>query len=89
MNENMFAQYLKEQLLEGKQTLTCVSDPPKKLATRGKTKPLGFQKVGHKSGHLKVTWLKHLIMSSGMGECQFQHVLLHSEEYGDHPFKNE
>ncbi len=43
--------------------------------------------MGHKNGHLKVTWLKHFIMPFGMGECQFQHVLLHLEEYDDHPLK--
>jgi hypothetical protein len=37
MNGNVFAQYPKECLLEEKQTHVHVSNPPKKLATRGKT----------------------------------------------------
>jgi hypothetical protein len=57
-----------------------VNDPPKKPTTRGKIEPLSSQKVGHENRHLKVTWLKHFIMPSGMGKCQFQHVLLHLEE---------
>ncbi len=65
----MLTQYSKEQLLEGKQILARVSDLPKKLTTGGKTKPLSFQKVGHESEHPKVTWLKHFIMSFGMGKC--------------------
>jgi hypothetical protein len=49
MNGNMLTQYLKECLLEVKQTPTCVSDLLKKLATRDKTKPLDFEKVGLES----------------------------------------
>jgi hypothetical protein len=70
-------QYLKERLLEGKQTPICVNDPPKKLATRGKIEPLGSQKVGHESRHLRVTWLGHLIVPFGTRKCRSQHVLLH------------
>jgi len=80
MSRNVLAQYLKECLLEGKQTFVCVSDPPKKLITGGIIEPLGFQKVGHESKHLGVTWLRHLVMPFGMGKCRFQHVLLHLEE---------
>jgi len=49
MSKYMLAQYSKEHLLETKQTLVRVNNPPKKLATRDKTKPLGFQKVGPES----------------------------------------
>jgi hypothetical protein len=80
MNGDIHVQYSKERLLKGKQILTHVSDPPKKPATKGKTKPLGFQFVGHESGHLGVTWLEHLIVSFGTRKCWFQHVLLHLEE---------
>jgi hypothetical protein len=52
----------------------------KKIIIRGKIKPLGFQRVGHENGHHGVTWLGHLVMPSGMGKCQFQHVLLHLKE---------
>jgi hypothetical protein len=37
MSGNMLARYSKEHLLEMKQTLVRVSNPPKKLATRDKT----------------------------------------------------
>jgi hypothetical protein len=80
MSRDVFAQYLKKQLLKGKKTLARVSNPPNKSAIGGKIEPLSSQKVGHENGHPKVTWLKHLIMSSQMGKCQFQHVLLHLEE---------
>ncbi len=61
-----------------------MTDPPKKLTTRDKTKPLGFQKVGRKNEQSKVTWLRHLVMLSGRGKCQFQHVLLHLKGCGNH-----
>jgi hypothetical protein len=79
MSENMLAQYLKEHLLKTKQNFVHVSDMPKKLATRDKTKPLGFQSVGPKSEQPKVIWLKHLLVFSRMGKCWSQHVLLHLE----------
>ncbi len=48
----MFAWYLKEHVLEVKRILIRVHDPPKKPSTRGKTKPLGSQKVGLESDNL-------------------------------------
>ncbi len=69
MNEKVFVQYSKECLLEVKQTFTHVNNPPKKLTTGGKTKPLSFQKVGHENKHLGVTWLEHLVMPFRMGKC--------------------
>jgi hypothetical protein len=77
MNEEVLVQYLKECLLEGKQTPTRVNNPPKKLSTRGKIEPLGFQRVGHQSEHLGLTWRGHLVMPFKTGKCRFQHVLLH------------
>jgi len=65
----VLTQYLKEHLLKGKQKISRVNDLPNKLATRDKTEPIGSQKVGHENGHLRVTWLGHLVMSSGMGKC--------------------
>jgi hypothetical protein len=62
MSGDVLARYLKERVLKEKQILACVSNPPKKPAIRGKIKPLGSQKVGHESGHPKVTWLKYLIV---------------------------
>ncbi len=79
MSEYMLAQYSKEHLLETKQTLVRVNNPPKKLATRDKTKPLGFQRVGPESEQPKVIWLGHLLILCKMGKCRFQHVLLHSQ----------
>jgi hypothetical protein len=63
-----------------KQTLTCVSDPPKKPTIGDKTKPLGSQKVGLENKQPRVTWLGYLVMPSKMEKCKFQHVLLHLEE---------
>jgi hypothetical protein len=60
---------LKECLLKAKKTLVYISDLPKKLATRDKIEPLGFQRVGPKNGQLGVTRLKYLIVPSGMGKC--------------------
>jgi len=45
-----------------KQIPIHVNDSPKKLATKDKTKPLGFQRVGLKSEQLKVTGLGYLIV---------------------------
>jgi hypothetical protein len=39
--------------------------PPKKPTTRGKTKPLGSQRVGHENTHLGVTWLGHFVRPFG------------------------
>jgi hypothetical protein len=77
MNGDMLAQHLKECLLETKQTLVHVSDLPKKLENRDKTKPLGFQSVGPKSEQPKVIWRGHLLVFFKMGKCRSQHVLLH------------
>ncbi len=77
MSENMLAQYSKKHLLKTKQTLVHVSDPPKKLATRDKTKPLGFQRVGPESEQPRVIWLEHLLVLFRTGKCWSQHVLLH------------
>jgi hypothetical protein len=85
----MFAQYLKERLLEAKQTPTCVRDLPKILKTKDKIEPLGFQIVGLESRQPGVTLVEHFIMPSRIGKCQFQHVLLHPKEKGDHLVKNE
>ncbi len=52
MSNNVFAQYLKEHLLEVKQTPTHVSNLLKKFAIGDKTKPLNFQKVGPKNKQL-------------------------------------
>jgi len=60
---------MKEHLLEGKQIFVHINNPPKKLATRGKIKPLGFQKVGHENGHPGVTCLEHLVVSSRTKKC--------------------
>jgi hypothetical protein len=69
MNGDMFVQYPKEHLLKRKQTFAHVSDLLNKFITGDKIKPLGSQRVGHESGHLRVTWLGHLIMPSRMGKC--------------------
>jgi hypothetical protein len=69
MNEEVLVQYSRECLLEWKQTPICISNPPKKLTTKGKIEPLGFQRVGHESEHLGVTWLGHLVMPFRMGKC--------------------
>ncbi len=55
--------------IRGKQTLACVNNPPKKLIIGGKTKLLGFQRVGHESRHLRVTWFGHFIMPFGRQKC--------------------
>jgi hypothetical protein len=68
---------MKECLLKRHQTLVRVNDPPKQLAIGGKIEPLGSQRVGHENQHPRVTWLGHLVVPSGMGKCQTQHVLLH------------
>jgi hypothetical protein len=62
--------YLKECLLEGKQTHVRVNDPPKKPTIRGKIEPLGSQRVGHESGHPGITWFKH------RGVTWFKHLVV-------------
>jgi hypothetical protein len=79
MSRNVFAQYLRECLLETKQ-LAHVGNPPNKPITNDKTKPLGFQKVGHENRQHGVTWLGHHVVPLGMGKSQFQHMLLHLEK---------
>jgi hypothetical protein len=69
MNGNVFMRYPKEHLLERKQTPTRVNNPPKKLSTRGKIEPLGFQRVGHENGCHGVTWLGHLVLPFGTRKC--------------------
>jgi hypothetical protein len=69
MNEEVLVQYLKECLLVGKQTPIRVSNPPKKFTTKGKIQPLGFQRVGHQSEHLGVTWFGHMGMPFKTGKC--------------------
>jgi len=69
MSGNVLVQYPNKRLLKGKQTPTRVSDPPKKLATRDKTKPLSFQKVGHENRQPRVTWLGHLVMPTRTKKC--------------------
>jgi hypothetical protein len=66
-----------ERLLKVRKILTCVDDPQKKPITGDKIEPLGFQKVGLKSGELWVMWFGYFIAPSGTGKFLFQHVLLH------------
>jgi hypothetical protein len=47
-----------------RQILILVGDLPKKRATRENIEPLHFQKVGPKSGQLKVIGLKYFIKPS-------------------------
>jgi len=88
MSKYVFAWYLKECLLKGKQILVHVSNLLKKPTIEVKIEPLGFQKVEHKNRHIRVTWLIHFVMSFGTKKCQSQHVLLHLEELSDHPTEN-
>jgi hypothetical protein len=48
---------LKENLLKARQIFAHVGNPPKKLTTWGKTKPLGFQKVGFEGRQPRVKGL--------------------------------
>jgi hypothetical protein len=80
---------MKEHLLEVMQIPIRVCNSPKKLATKDKIKPLGFQRVGSESGQPRLTRLRYFIMPFGTGNYQSQHVLLHLEEYGDHLVENE
>jgi hypothetical protein len=52
MSKNLLVRYLKECLLEGKQTPVYVNDPPKKPPIKGMTEPLGSQRVGDENKHL-------------------------------------
>jgi hypothetical protein len=79
MSRDMLTRYSKEHLLETKQTLVHVNNPPKKLVTRDKTKPLSFQRGGPESEQPKVIWLGHLLILCRTGKCRSQHVLLHLE----------
>ncbi len=65
MSKDEFTWYLKECLLEAKQTLAHVCNPPKKLA------------IGDKIKQPRVVGLGYLIMPFGMKKCKSQHVLLH------------
>jgi hypothetical protein len=69
ISEDVFAQYLIECLLEMKQTPIHVSNLPNMRATKDNTKPLGFQRVGSKSGKHRVTWLKHLMVPFEIRKC--------------------
>jgi hypothetical protein len=80
MNSDVLVRYPKEHLLKRKQFFAHVNILPKKFATEGKIKPSGFQKEGHESKHLRVTWFGHFIMPFGTKKCQSQHVLLHRKE---------
>ncbi len=75
MSRNLFAWYMKEHMLEVKQTFVCVGDLLKKFISREKTKPVRSQRVGLESEQLGVTWLVYFITPSKMGKYQFQHVL--------------
>jgi len=69
MSGDMLTRYWKEHLLKTKQTLVCVSNPPKKFTTRDKTKPLGFQRVELESEQPRVIWLGHFLVLCRMGKC--------------------
>lgn len=69
MSRDMFTWYLKEHVLEMRQTPTRVHNPPKKPSTRGKTKPLGFQNVGLESKQPRVTRLEYLVVPFGTKKC--------------------
>jgi len=56
-------------MLEVCQTFARVSNSPKKPTIGNKTKPLGFQKVGPKTGQLVVIGFEGLILRFGMGKC--------------------
>jgi hypothetical protein len=49
--------------------IACVNDLQKQPITKNKTKPLGSQRVGFKSGELEITWFKYFIMPSRMRKC--------------------
>jgi hypothetical protein len=70
----------KKTSIKSKFFFAHVGDPPKKLTTKDKIKPISFQRGGLESEQLRVKRFWHLITLSGMGKCQFQHVLLHPKE---------
>jgi len=88
MSEDVLMRYPNEHLLKWKKIFARLSNLLKSLAIGGKTEPLGSQRVGHKSRHPGVTWLKHLVVPSRTRKC-FQHVPLHLEEKCNHPIGNE
>jgi hypothetical protein len=45
MSKDVFAQYMKEHLLERKQSLAHINDPPKQPTTKNKIEALGSQRV--------------------------------------------
>jgi hypothetical protein len=69
MSKDVFTQYLKECLLEVKQTLAHISNLPKKPTTRDKIEPLGSQRVGLESEQHGVTWFKPLVVLFGTRKC--------------------
>jgi len=62
MNIDMFVWYLKEHLLEVRQTFAHVNNLQKKHTIGNKTKPLGFQMVRPKSKQLGVTRFEYLVV---------------------------
>jgi hypothetical protein len=66
-------------MLKAKQIHAHVGDPPRKLLTKDKIEPLGFQKVGPKSGQLGVTGFECFVVQFEMKKCLSQLVLLHPE----------
>jgi hypothetical protein len=80
MNENVFVWYLKEHLLETKQTPTHLGNSPKKLGIKDKIEQLNFQRVGAKNGQPRVIRSEYLVMLFRTKKCKYQHVLLHLEE---------
>jgi len=69
MNEDMLAWYLKERLLEAKQTLACVGNLPNKPTIGDKNKPLGSQKVGFENKQPRVKGLWHFVVLFGTRKC--------------------
>jgi hypothetical protein len=63
MSKGMFT------LLKAKQIPIRLGNPPKKLTTGDKIKPLSFQKVGLESKQPGVIGLGYFIMPFKMGKC--------------------
>ncbi len=61
MSRDVVALYLKECLLEAKQTLACVNNSPKKPIIGNKTKPLGSQSVKPKNEKLGLPIMIHKV----------------------------
>ncbi len=55
----------KGRFIRRKTNLTHVGDLPKKPTTRGKIKPLNFQRVGPENGQPRVKRLWHFVMLFG------------------------